>query len=920
MIHRAGAIDFPRHRGFLFTFVLLVTTLFVAALAALPSDASVSDFEKFDLESVSASLSTTQAGAHPDVSTEFTLNGDPALEDGNGFHFPWGNVRNVAVELPPGLTGNPKAFPTCESSVFVNSFAGLSDPSVEQCPTDSQVGLVKPGLFNFFPPGVLPEPLFNLQAPGGDVVARFGFFALFYPIFIDVKADPQRDDALTATVVNVPTTAASVVGSIVTIWGVPTDPVHDTERLSPVEAFTCFAACEPHKSGLAQTAFMSNPTSCGANEIGFFANNYPLPSRIVSQFAPLSDITGCGAVPFEPLMTLHPTTQRSSSPTGIDVNLTVPQKNFGDPKGIRSADLKSAKVTLPEGVSLNTSAADGLEGCSEAQVGVTSVNPVRFDAQDASCPNGSKVGTVKIITPALEDPLEGSLFLARQRENPFGSLLAGYLVAKGKGIVIKQAGRFNLNPHTGQITTVFENAPQQPFSDLELHLNAGARGVLQTPSRCGTYATSYELTPWSGGPPVIGSSAFKISGGCTSGEFNPQLDAGATNPAAGNYSPFVFNLSREDGEQNIGALDLTLPKGETAKLKGVGLCPDADTISGDCPPATRIGTVNVAVGVGSLPLWVPQPGKSPTAVYLAGPYAGAPYSVVAKVPAQAGPFDLGVVAVRSGVYVNPETAQVTVGSDPLPQILQGIPVSYRDIHVGINRPAFTLNPTNCERKTVTSSVRSSQGKSASPSDLYQVGGCGELGFKPKLSLGLKGGTRRGAHPRLRAVLKMENSEANIAKVQVSLPPSEFIENAHFNTVCTRVQFAANQCPSGSVYGHARAITPLLDKPLEGPVYLRSSSHQLPDLVADLRGQIHVVLDGRVDSVNGGLRSTFKAVPDAPVTKFVLEMQGGKKGLFVNSVNLCAKANRAVVRFDGQNGKLADFSLAVKRDCDGRSRR
>jgi hypothetical protein len=902
--------------------VSLLACLTAAALTfsvAASAHGAISDFENFGFESVTASLSDARAGVHADFTNGFRLNGDPSRLDGTGRPFPWGDLRNLSVMLPEGLTGDPKAFPTCRLDVFTNSLDGISDPNAPQCPRDSQIGLVAPGLWNFFPQGFLHEPLYNLESPGGDVVARFGFFGIFFPIFVDVKVDPSRNDALVATLVNAPATASHIDGSDVTIWGDPTNSSHDSERFNPVEAFSCFGACEPHASGLGQRAFMSNPTSCGPKEVGFAADNYALPERIVSQQTTLAEIINCESVPFEPTMSLMPTSRSTDSPSGMNVSLRLPQEQLDDPNATRTSDLKDATVRLPKGVSLNASSADGLEGCSEAQAGLVSKNPIRFNDQEAACPNASKVGTVEIATPILEDPLKGSLYIAKQTQNPFGSLLAGYIVAKGKGIILKQAARFALDPQTGQITAVVENAPQQPFEDLEMHFNGGAQGVLRTPERCGTYTSEYELTPWSGNAPAKGTSSFTIDRGCDAGGFSPTLHAGATNPVGGDYSPFVFDVAREDGEQNLGAIDVKLPEGETAKLAGVRLCPNANAASGACPAASQIGSVNAAVGSGALPLWVPQAGKAPTAVYLAGPYEGAPYSVVAKVPAQAGPFDLGVVAVRSGIYVDPETTKVTVKSDPLPQILQGIPVDYRRVHVTVDRARFSLNPTSCARKAVDSTIISSLGKTASPSDHFQVGGCRELGFKPKLKLSLNGGTKRGAHPALRAVLRMKTGQANIAQARVALPNSEFIENAHFNTICTRVQFSAGNCPAGSIYGHARAFTPLLDRPLEGPVYLRSSSHELPDLVADLHGRIHVVLDGRVDSVNGGIRTTFEAVPDAPVDKFVLRMKGRKKGLFVNSTNLCAGVNRATARFTGQNGKaVASRPAVVAKGCGGKA--
>jgi hypothetical protein len=888
----------------------LVMVVALLSNTAPPARAAVSDFS---FSSVGASLSPTGAGAHPDVTTEFLFNGDPSKLDSEGQPAPWGVMRDVSVGLPAGLVGDPAAFPTCSAAVL----ASFSFSATEFCPTDSQVGVVSPGLWNCCVPGLFSEPLYNLEPPGGDVVARLGFVAVFYPVFIDVKVDPARDYALTATIVNSPSNA-DLTGANTTIWGVPTNSSHDALRMTSLETLICtFGSCPPPRpSGLAQTAFMANPTSCEPRQVGFSADNYALPGRLVTAAAPLPDLSDCESVPFAPSMSLQPTTRRSSAPSGMEVDLSLPQENITNPSGIRTADLRKAVVKLPEGVAVNASAADGLGSCSEAQIGLTSVNPIRFNAADPTCPESSKVGTAKITTPVLADPLEGSLYLAKQGENPFNSFLSGYLVAKGRGIVIKVAGRFNLDPNTGQITAIFDNNPQQPFSDLQLHFKGGARGVLVMPSACGAYRSHYELTPWSGTAPVSGDSAFTIDQGCDTGGFNPKLTAGSVNPVGGSYSPFVAEVRRADGEQNISGLDVSLARGELAKLAGVPVCPSAQAATGNCPAGSQVGVAKVAVGSGALPLLVPQPGKQPTAIYLAGPYKSAPYSLVVKVPAQAGPFDLGMVITHIGIYVDPKTARVTAKSDSLPQILEGVPVAYRTIHVDIDRPRFTLNPTNCDPMSVDARVTSNQGAVAKPQSRFQVGGCRELGFKPKLQIRLFGETHRGAHPRLRATVVARKGDANIGRAVVSLPHSEFLDQSHIDTVCTRVQFVAEQCPAGSVYGHARATTSLLDRPLEGNVYLRSSSHELPDLVADLRGQVRVVLDGRIDSINGGIRTTFAHVPDVPVSKFTLTMKGGKKGLLNNSANLCRQPNRATANFTGQNGKAHDFRPLLRADCGG----
>jgi hypothetical protein len=555
-------------------------------------------------------------------------------------------------------------------------------------------------------------------------------------------------------------------------------------------------------------------------------------------------------------------------------------------------------------MTLSASAADGLQACTAAQAGYGSV-------ATAQCPEAAKVGSAEIDVPALSRTIEGSVY---QRTPEAGNLFRIWLVADELGVDLAVPGEVQLDPATGQITSLFLDTPQAPVRDFRLHFKSGSRAPLATPSSCGTYATEYELTPWSGSASVSGKAPMTIDQGCATGGFSPTLSAGSTDPQAGAFAPFVTRVDRQAGEQNLSGVSVDLPRGVLAKLAGVPTCVGAAAQGGTCPAGSQIGSVLVASGPGSTPLWIPQPGKEPTAVYLSGPYHGAPYGLVIKVPAQAGPFDLGTVVTRAGIYVDPESTQVTVRSDPLPQFLEGVPISYRTIHVAVDRSRFALNPTSCAAKQTTALLISPRGAIASPSSKFRVGGCGELSFKPTLGLRLAGDTERGDHPALTAVLRPRRGDANIGKAQVALPHSEFLDQGNIGTICTRVQFGAGQCPAASVYGRAKAWTPLLERPLSGPVYLRSSSHTLPDLVADLNGALRVTVDGRIDSIDGGIRTTFAAVPDAPVSKFVLEMKGGHKGLLENSANLCAHAHRASADFTGQNGKKHDFRPLLQVSC------
>jgi hypothetical protein len=497
-----------------------------------------------------------------------------------------------------------------------------------------------------------------------------------------------------------------------------------------------------------------------------------------------------------------------------------------------------------------------------------------------------------------------------------------FLVLNGPGTLLKLPGVVEADPDSGQLTAVFNELPQLPFSAMQMHLEGGPGAPLSTPD-CGTYATTSTVTAWSG-QVSKDSSPMTIDQGCDqSGRFEPSLKAGLTNPNSGQPTAFSLRLTRPSGQQAVRSLDVTLPPGVLARVGSVPLCPAAQAAAGSCSAASQIGTTTVGAGDGSAPSFVPQPGKTPTAVYLAGPYKGAPYSISVVVPAQAGPYDLGTVVVRSALRIDPITSQVMVQSDPLPTILKGIPLRVADIRVDINRPGFIVSPTNCDAMQVTSTITSAEGTVAHPSSRFQIANCADLGFKPKLSLALKGAVHRRAHPSLRATLTARPGDANIASAQVKLPRSAFLDNAHIGAVCTRVQFAAKQCPAGSVYGTATATTPLLDYTLTGNVYLRSSSHSLPDLVVAFNGPsnqpIEIELAGKTDSVKGALRNTFEAVPDVPVSKFHLELFGGKKGLIEMSSGFCAHP-KASVKLDGQNGKSYDTTPKVKADCGNGTRK
>jgi hypothetical protein len=855
-----------------------------------------------------------QAGSHPfEASTTIEFNETTS----NGLPVPDGSLKDIETQLPAGLVGNPKATPRCSLSAFQE---GSNPLELGTCPDSSAVGtsvLQTPlGPFN--------APVYNLvPAPGQP--ARFGFHILSASIILNASVRTGEDYGLTIRIPNA-SQGLSVLGTTLHLWGVPANPIHDAERGK------CMTLAGPSgaqcPSDADELPFLTNPTSCtGPVSTKLAVNSWQEPSRF-SNASFLSHkpggepvgASGCADLPFEPSLEVAVRPGSAASPSALDVTVHLPQHEGVNE--LATAHLRKAVVRLPQGVTVNTAAANGLASCSVAQIGIKSASPV-------SCSNAAKIGTAEVISPLLDDPLRGGVYLAKQSENPFGSLLAVYVVAEADGVLLKLAGKIDTDPATGQVTATFDDDPQLPFSDLKVSFFGGDGAALAAPSACGTYSASGVFTPWSGTAPVSDGDSFTIvkgpnGGPCPTGGFAPRLSAGTTKPTAGSYSPFALSLSREDGTQALTGLDLKLPRGLLAKLAGIPYCPDAtlatlpsaagsgaaQLASPSCPAASRVGAVAVAAGTGPAPVFV-NTGRA----YLAGPYKGAPLSLAFVVPALAGPFDLGNVAVRAALRVNPETAQVEAVSDPIPTILSGIPLNLRQIRISIDRDGFTVNPTSCDPSSVSGTATGAGGGAAAVGDRFQVGSCASLALAPKLSLSVKGARRRGGFPRLRAVLSAKPGQANLRRVSVALPHSEFLAQSHIRTVCTRVQFAAHACPAGSVYGFARAFSPLLDEPLSGPVYLRSSSHKLPDLVAALHGQIDIDLVGRIDSVKGGLRDTFEAIPDAPVTRFELAMKGGKKSLLENSRDLCtAGSGRVTVEIDGQNGKTADQRPTLAAGC------
>jgi hypothetical protein len=860
-----------------------------------------------------------QAGAHPDhLSVDFDFNSIASPKAGKPEQkSEAGSVRDLVVDLPPGFIGAPTAVGECTPAQL----------TFDDCPASSQVGRIE---LATYPPTDLPinfisTRVFNMAHPRGSV-SDLAFQYAGIPIHINVELDPANHYAIRSTVSDINESLPPFYQRL-TIWGVPADHSHDSERCKTGEIETK----KECTTDALRKPFLTVPAQCESDNVmrlhhydswqdtGVFGHDidYLMPGKF----------EGCEKPRFEPDVEIVPTGKQANTPTGLDVHIKIAQNENAN--ALSTPPVKSTIVTLPQGMSFSPSFADGLQSCSLAQMKLGT-------NEEIQCPDASRIGEVELHTPLLPNPAEGSMYLAAQRDNPFGSLFGVYLVLRDteeRGALIKIPGRIDVDPASGQITTSFEDLPQFPFDDMTLKFRSGPRAPLVSPPSCGSQTIGIQVASWAQPQkPVDASNTYEVSEGpngtpcppdSARRSFSPKFSGGTLNPVAGAYSPFLFRLSRSDDEQELSQVTTTLPQGLVAKIAGVPFCPNQaiDSISTAegagrselnnpaCPAASQIGSVSAGLGAG------PGPNYFDGKVYLAGPYKGAPLSLAVVAPGLAGPFDLGNVVVRAALYVNPDTTEVRAVSDPFPTNLHGVILRVRDVRLRVDRPNTTINPTSCAQKQVGGLVSGTGGALFSTQSPFQVGSCSDLLFKPKLDLRLFGGTHRGSHPKLKATVTFPPGGANTAFASVALPRSEFLDQGHIGTVCTRVQFAASACPAASIYGTVSAKTPLLDEELKGNIYLRSSSHQLPDLVAAFRGgRIDANLVGRVDSVNGGIRNTFEFVPDVPVTSATFSFFGGKKGLLVNSRDICKAPAKATAKFTGQNGAKLTLRPALRSAC------
>jgi uncharacterized repeat protein (TIGR01451 family) len=893
--------------------------------------------------SVSTALSSMQAGAHADLTTSIGFN---TIDDKGTLAVA---PKEVVVDLPPGFSGDLVETPTCAAALFSHG----------ECPIGTQIGILTltAKLTSDRETVVYTEPVYNLAPEPGDV-AKLGFEAVAFDIQGDVTVRPGNY-GLQARFQNIKGTGAELDSTSLTVWGVPADPIHDPWRWNPKAG--ALAGEFGVSSDNARVPYLSNPTSC---------NGQPLTVSVASRswgppeqeahaepeptFGPL---TGCDRLGLPSVLTAGPTTTLASAPTGLDVVLGVHQTD-DNPEGLATSALQKAVVTLPEGMTVNPSAGAGLGACSVAQLEEEALEV----APGRGCPTDSKLGSVRIKTPALDEEATGSVFIAQPYQNPFNSLIALYVVARFpvRGVIVKVAGRVTPDPLTGQLVTTFEGIPTTfeglapqgglppvPFSVFTFSFRQGQTSPLVSPPTCGTgYAVHAELTPWSdpaeelmdASPPFEINQGFN-GGACPAGgvpPFSPQVFAGTLDNDAGSYSPLEIRIVRDDGEQEITGFSSQLPPGLTASLSGVPFCSEAaialartktgaqEEAEPSCPAASQIGHLLGGAGVGSVLAYAP--GK----IYMAGPFEGAPFSIAAIISAKVGPFDLGTVVVHLPLQINPVTAAVSVpagASDQIPHIIKGIVIHVRDIQVYIDRPNFTLNPTSCAPMSFAATVIGSGASFTNPedddsttiTDPFQAADCQNLAFKPGFAVSTSGKTSKANGASLTAKLTYPNApqgtQANIARVKVDLPKQLPSRLTTLQKACTAAQFNTNPagCPAASVVGHAKAITPILPVPLEGPAYFVSHGGEaFPSLIVVLQGYgVTIDLIGTTFISKAGITSsTFKTVPDQPVTSFELTLPEGKYSALAANGNLCKTKLAMPTEFVAQNGAVIHQSTKI----------
>jgi hypothetical protein len=889
----------------------LVGALLVALLSSLALSAS-SASAAATISSFEVGSSDSRVGMHPDLETNVTIQeaGSPEA------------VRNAVVNLPEGMFGNPNAIPKCSSADF----------ALSRCAPIAQAGIITvrgkyEGVGDYL---MGTAPLYVLESRSPTETTRFGFIVpqIDVPISIPVSLRTSSDYGVRLTVSEV-TQQIPLAGFNMTVWGFPAKGEHDESRFAigePGKPSNCpssfSATCTgPHAAPVPVKPLTSNPSVCTGKAllVNLDVSTYQDPGHVSHAEDTYPEITDCEQQTFRPVFNVDVTNHSTDSPAGLEIQLKASQLlGFSaSPSQIRSATL-----LLPEGLNINPDAADGQGVCSDAEANFDSEAP-------AECPDLAKMGNFDIESPALDGPLKGSLYFGEPKP---GNQYRVFMIASGFGINAKIVANVTPDPQTGRLTMSVTDLPQVPFEAFNLHAFASDRALAATPTQCGVYQADSTFFPWNSdlapqtSQPFVSIDSGPRGTSCpgVNRPFKPELVAGMSNPVAGNFSNFTLRLDRDDGDQFLGDLNFRMPPGFTGDLRGISYCPEAaiqhaaesaglaEQALASCPASSQIGTSNVAAGPGTHPFHAV--GK----MYLAGPFKGAPLSLVAITPALAGPYDYGTVVVRVALHVDPLTAQVTAVSDKVPSIIGGVPIRMRSIQVNIDKPNFTINPTNCSPFSIDSQGIGDQGTVANFSSYFHAVNCFALGFKPKMTIRQLGGrkdTFRSRNPRLQFDLRTRPGDANIKSLSVTLSSAFEIDQRHLGNICSEKELTEKQCAGRTPIGMATTTTPLLDQPLSGPVFAVSGSGGLPRLAFILNGQVNLVPRADTTTVNGGrLQTTVPVVPDAPIGHFHLTVFGGKTGYLINTRNICTHTPVTQVAYTGQNGKTRSESIKVKSAC------
>ena len=893
----------------------LLAALIAAMALAAPAVASPT-IEEFEVGS-----SETQAGGHPDLAINLKL-GSPAEPE---------VAKNITVNLAPGVFGNPGAILKCRAADF----------AVNECGAGAQAGIVTLIARHEGDPNYIlgTVPVYNMFTVSEEETGRFAFVApiINLPVTVPVSVRSATDYGLEFKVTGIPQEMPLRFANF-RIWGLPAEHSHDSSRFYPpgpgsppgcIGSLSTACLEAPYaQAGLTVKPFVDNPSACtGAPlPVSLEVTSYQDPDNPAKRDAAYPATTGCEKQRFDPVLNYGLTTIEADSASGLDIQLRADQFLSGSAPS--PSTLRTAVMTLPEGMTINPDAADGQTACTDEQA--------RFGTNAAGrCPDNSKIGTIEVETPALDGPLEGSLYIGEPRP---GDQYRVFMIFDGFGVHAKLFASFRPDPRTGQITMEVKDLPQTPFEEFDLHLFASDRGLIATPTRCTIYGAEATLTPWNGlaapqrARPVVGVSSGPNETPCpgTIRPFKPRLVAGTSHPISGDFSNFTLRLDRDDGDQFLGDLNFRMPPGFTGDLSGIAYCSNAaieaaarklgrvEQLNSSCPAASQIGTTNVASGPGGHPFYAY--GK----MFLSGPFKGAPLSLAAVTPALAGPYDYGVVVVRVALHVDPLTAQVSAVSDTVPSIIGGVPIRMRSIQVNIDRPEFTINPTRCAPFTVDSQGIGDEGTVTDFSSYFQAVNCVRLPFRPSMKVKQRGSrkaTVRSTNPELQFDLRTRPGDANIRSLTVTLPSAFNIDQRHLGNICSERELATSQCAGRTPIGKATTLTPLLDQPLSGPVYAVSGSGGLPRLAFILNGQVRLLPRAETTTTGGGrLQTTVPVVPDAAIGHFSLIVFGGKTGYLINTRDICA--NPPFIRLDyaAQNGKRFTQKVRVRTACKGAKKR